>query len=367
MGLSCLFGHKWDGCTCKRCKKIRDEQHDWDLCKGICKRCRKRQPEQHDWSGCKCSRCDKTRDTGHKYEQIYACKKICFICDSIIISHNWNRCKCQDCGDIRNEEHDWNQCKCRICGKVRHSSSNNDYHSWQYIKENSCEKMCTICGAVASEYFEQESPFSGYQSWEEAKEHYRNSTAHEWDNGCVCKRCGAKRDYKASRRYPHPDAHTWNNCGCIVCGAARPNTKHIMDATVDACIVQCKVCGVRAFLAIDSPAHRWKTVNDCVKKCTICGIVVLEHKYQLTNSSKTQGDNWFSNEVFRCSRCGATAEASYTADRGRDSRESGILEIDKVRYFIENIKTASDLPKGGVTLPGIIRKSEDGRFWQWHR
>lgn len=36
-----LFGHKWNGCKCERCTKIRDEQHDWSLCK--CTLCGKTQ------------------------------------------------------------------------------------------------------------------------------------------------------------------------------------------------------------------------------------------------------------------------------------------------------------------------------------
>lgn len=77
--MTCLFGHKWDGCKCtkcgitrdeqhdwngcmcKRCGKKRDEQHDWDLCSGKCRRCLKRREEQHDWDGTKCKRCGKTR------------------------------------------------------------------------------------------------------------------------------------------------------------------------------------------------------------------------------------------------------------------------------------------------------------------
>jgi hypothetical protein len=74
--MACLFGHKWDGCKCDKCGKTRDEQHDWDLCKGKCKRCGKPCKEQHEWSGCKCTRCGKVRD-----EQ-----------------HDWIGCKCEKCG-----------------------------------------------------------------------------------------------------------------------------------------------------------------------------------------------------------------------------------------------------------------------------
>ena len=57
MSLKCLLGHKWNGCKCGRCGKIRNEQHDWDGCK--CKQCGKTRDEQHDQNGCMCKRCGK--------------------------------------------------------------------------------------------------------------------------------------------------------------------------------------------------------------------------------------------------------------------------------------------------------------------
>ena len=63
--MPCFFWHKWNGCKRTNCGKVRDEQHDWDLCKGKCKRCGKTQTEQHDWNRCKCLRCGKVREEGH--------------------------------------------------------------------------------------------------------------------------------------------------------------------------------------------------------------------------------------------------------------------------------------------------------------
>ncbi len=103
--MACLFGHKWDGCKCSKCGKTRDEQHDWDLCKGVCKRCGAKQAEQHDWDGCKCKRCGKTRDEQHEWESING------------------KCveKCSRCGNERDIEHEWtvvgNKRKCSRCGK----------------------------------------------------------------------------------------------------------------------------------------------------------------------------------------------------------------------------------------------------------
>ena len=48
MAISCLFGHKWNGCKCSRCGKTRDESHAW--------------------KGCTCTICGKTRDEGHVWK-----------------------------------------------------------------------------------------------------------------------------------------------------------------------------------------------------------------------------------------------------------------------------------------------------------
>jgi HEAT repeat protein len=42
MNLSCLLGaHKWDGCTCRTCRKVRDKEHDWSKNWKKCARCGK--------------------------------------------------------------------------------------------------------------------------------------------------------------------------------------------------------------------------------------------------------------------------------------------------------------------------------------
>ena len=35
--MACLFGHKWNGCKCSKCGKIRDKGHNWNNCK--CETC----------------------------------------------------------------------------------------------------------------------------------------------------------------------------------------------------------------------------------------------------------------------------------------------------------------------------------------
>ena len=54
MQLSCIFGHKWRGCTCERCGETRDTGHNFDSCKGKCTICGKPCEVKHQWNGCKC-------------------------------------------------------------------------------------------------------------------------------------------------------------------------------------------------------------------------------------------------------------------------------------------------------------------------
>lgn len=81
MNLSCLFGHKWAGCSCSVCGKGRDQGHDWGKNCEKCARCGATRAAAHNWTGCKCSGCGRTRDEGH----------------------NWSRDseKCSTCGKMR--------------------------------------------------------------------------------------------------------------------------------------------------------------------------------------------------------------------------------------------------------------------------
>jgi len=39
--MACLFGHKWDGCKCKKCNAVRDEEHQFirNGCYDVCSVC----------------------------------------------------------------------------------------------------------------------------------------------------------------------------------------------------------------------------------------------------------------------------------------------------------------------------------------
>lgn len=139
MNLNCVLGHHtWDGCRCRKCLRVRDEQHDWKKDCSLCSKCGARRTDAHDWHGCKCRRCSLTRDEGHDFH------KDCS--------------RCSRCGTSRSDAHHWNGCKCHTCGKTR-----DQQHDWGPY----CSR-CAICGAVRPD-------------------------AHEW-NGCTCRKCGLIRD-----------------------------------------------------------------------------------------------------------------------------------------------------------------------------
>jgi uncharacterized protein (TIGR02145 family) len=100
MSFICKTGfHKWDGCICTVCGKIRDEHHTYGNDCGTCLKCGTVHNELHNWtSNCeKCSVCGKTR-TGH---------------------HNWlTDCeKCSICGTTRTDHHHIVNGICSICGQ----------------------------------------------------------------------------------------------------------------------------------------------------------------------------------------------------------------------------------------------------------
>ena len=190
MNIKCLFGHKWNGCKCSRCGKVRDEQHDWDLCKGKCKRCSKIQQEQHDWNGCKCTRCGKVRDEQHDWD---LCKGKCKRCSKTQLEqHVWDGCKCTRCGKVRDEQHDWDGCMCKKCGKTR-----DEQHDWDGCK-------CKCCGKIRDEQHD----------WDECKVKCKrcskagDAQQHDW-NGCECSRCGEEQ-------------HEWDGYECARCGKRKP-------------------------------------------------------------------------------------------------------------------------------------------------
>jgi uncharacterized protein (TIGR02145 family) len=99
MSFKCKIGfHSWEGCTCKICGKVRDNQHDLSRDCEECSKCGKKLENQHNWSeDCdKCSACGKVRENKHSW--LKDCEK------------------CSKCGKIRSGYHQVVNGICQICG-----------------------------------------------------------------------------------------------------------------------------------------------------------------------------------------------------------------------------------------------------------
>ena len=101
MGISCLFGHKWNGCTCERCGKTRDEGHNYQPIPGKCEE--------------KCSLCGASRNKDHKWEPVPdKCEDVCSVCGKRREKeHHYVPIE----GYINGKEYE----RCTKCGHVRES------------------------------------------------------------------------------------------------------------------------------------------------------------------------------------------------------------------------------------------------------
>ena len=111
MKLACLFGHKWNGCTCENCGKVRNEEHLYanfkakdGKCVGRCK-CGNTQTMEHDWQPIPgkcykaCSRCGTEREIEHTWAIAEgSCKEKCTVCGAEREKHNFVIGRCSRCG-----------------------------------------------------------------------------------------------------------------------------------------------------------------------------------------------------------------------------------------------------------------------------
>ena len=178
--MACLFGHKWNGCKCEHCGKTRDEQHDWDLCKGVCKRCGKTQPEDHDWWGvCKCNRCGKTRDVPEKATQFH---------DEQQHGLSYSRVPytCEYCGKINyrgKQQYEEEQKKQIAQEEQLKRAQSCPGHIWGSMVDHRCAYRCKLCGleVMIHDYDKGE--------WKSAPSVYSDSTTDEWYE-YKCRKCG---------------------------------------------------------------------------------------------------------------------------------------------------------------------------------
>lgn len=179
MKLACWIGHHlWEGCTCSKCGKNRDEEHDWSKDCEKCSNCHKTRMNVHDWNGCRCKGCGAERNEGHDWTK--DCER-CSICGARD-HHKWSNSVCIRCGSYCTHKNGWSSMgwdstthKCRICDKV-------EEHSWR--QEDAHFHICSLC---------------------------KGSHPHQWDR-CKCLDCGAIRPYR----------HIWGLDVCECCGNAVP-------------------------------------------------------------------------------------------------------------------------------------------------
>ena len=258
MAPQCTLGfHKWQGCKCSACGKIRDADHTWDGCR--CSACGRTPDERHDWSkDCeKCVRCGQVRSPAHK----------------------WQGCKCSACGQARDEAHDWSKdCeKCSRCGLARSGA-----HDWS----KDCEK-CGRCGLSRS----------GAHDWSKDCEKCGRcglalSGAHDWSKDCEkCSRCGLARS----------GAHDWSaDCEkCSRCGLVRSGA-HDWSADCE----KCSHCGL-----VRSGVHNW--AEDC-GRCSVCDASrESAHNWSGCNCSscgETRHD--WTEDCEQCATCGSTRQST---------------------------------------------------------
>jgi len=82
----CLFGHKWNGCTCDKCGKVRDQDHPFVRTPGQCVEV--------------CARCGKTQALPHTYVPVTGrCQERCEVCGNVhAVHHQVQGGACQVCG-----------------------------------------------------------------------------------------------------------------------------------------------------------------------------------------------------------------------------------------------------------------------------
>lgn len=183
--MACLFGHKWDGCKCIKCGKLRNENHDWNLCAGKCKKCGRSCNVEHDWEGCKCKNCGE-KDTSFKAQHNFLsisgkCVNVCSVCGKEDASYNAQHTyqlipgKCEEectvCGETQKIKHSYNNGKCTRCGTDINASGDNGIPPliWAALEGNVKEVKALLIGGADVNICNDETPLmvaakKGYDS-----------------------------------------------------------------------------------------------------------------------------------------------------------------------------------------------------------
>jgi len=174
-GLCFIRGHKWNGCKCTSCGKVRNQDHSWSSfdC-SRCILCNLERAIEHEWDGCMCRNCRTERDESHDWdkdcEECSRCKR------KRAGAHSWNGCQCTICGTNRTEGHNWNGCQCTICGRI--TSERRKHHKWTGATCAECK--CSECGSRLRAVFGRTDLYDDYPN-----------VRHDWSKGYrFCAKCG---------------------------------------------------------------------------------------------------------------------------------------------------------------------------------
>ena len=212
------------------------------------------------------------------------------------------------------------------------------FHKW-----NGC--VCARCGAKRNEQ-------------------------HDW-NGCTCRRCGAKRD----------QGHDWNGCRCRICGKQRDKGHKYKYTPYDEtrCKGTCKVCGAETLIAHHfeqaegkcftvcsrchgkgAVSHRFRFVPErCVQVCEICGEETEKHSFVPIEGSYRG----------RCSVCGKEGIPDPTEEERKaietlKNRDPAARKaaIDKLSHSYHGDVIAALQKAAGDQDPDVRKKALDGLF-----
>ena len=116
--MGCII-HKWNGCRCEKCRKVRDKEHNWN--------------------GCKCRICGKTRDEGHKY--IYR-ERYTTVNG---VKKNWCERECRICESDIFTDHDYQPTEKKCVFRCSRCKSEIVKHDFKPV-EGKCAEVCVACG-----------------------------------------------------------------------------------------------------------------------------------------------------------------------------------------------------------------------------
>ncbi len=213
-------------------------------------------------------------------------------------------------------------------------------------------------------------------------------TGHKW-NGCVCVRCGERRDeghsYQldaersarsgqcvvvcsicgASKSHPHE----WSGCTCLRCGARR-DEEHLWQGC------RCAACGKARDEGHEwGEAKPWGHANH-YRPCTICGKCKDEpHLFELVKSRKCYyrctacgyGVEWHEFRDGVCMNCGIDESRHYCdlilsgVVWHFDDWEYSPLDGSSIRY-IDHVKSVADLRRLALSDRGGIGDADREGF-----